>query len=95
MPTDTTSPIAHSPRGAAKAANLGLNAIYNAINEGAMPAKKHGTRTVILDSDLRAWLASLPSYQLRTQAARSPTQTPHVVEVKAGHQLEVSNDRTK
>ena len=64
-----TSPIAHSPRGAAKAANLGLNAIYDAINEGAMSAKKHGTRTVILDSDLRAWLASLPNYEPRTNAA--------------------------
>ena len=58
----------YSIKGATKATGLGRNAIYSAINSGALRAKKHGQRTLIIDSDLRAWLASLPNYVPAMQA---------------------------
>ena len=33
-----------------------------ALNSGALTGRKAGRRTLILDSDLLAWLAALPSY---------------------------------
>ncbi len=53
--------LAHTIEMAAKAATVGRTSIYEAINSGALKAKKIGRRTLILDEDLRAWLTSLPS----------------------------------
>ena len=54
--------VAHSPRSAAAAAHIGVNAIYNALNSGSLKAKKLGNRTIITDEDLRQFLVSLPDY---------------------------------
>jgi hypothetical protein len=81
MSTHTDAPtIAHSPRGAAKAVNQGVNSIYNAINDGDLPAKKNGTRTIILDSDLKEWLSSLPDYE------------PQIIDVKHDGSLPAGKD---
>ncbi|MEQ1768503.1 MAG: DNA-binding protein [Devosia sp.] len=42
--------------------------LYEAINSGALKARKNGKRTVILDGDLRAWLDNLPVYEPRKAA---------------------------
>jgi excisionase family DNA binding protein len=45
---------------AARTAGIGRTSIYEALSSGDLKARKLGRRTVILNSDLRAWLASLP-----------------------------------
>jgi hypothetical protein len=42
--------------------------LYEALNSGALKARKDGKRTLILDDDLRAWLQSLPAYEPRKVA---------------------------
>ena len=52
--------LAHTIEDAAKITTCGRTSIYQAIKEGGLKARKFGRRTIILDEDLRAWLASLP-----------------------------------
>ena len=40
--------------------------IYEAINAGALKAKKRGKRTIILADDARDYLDSLPNYEPQT-----------------------------
>jgi hypothetical protein len=49
---------------AAIRAGLGVWTIRAAINSRALIAKKAGRRTLILESDLRAWLDALPTYSV-------------------------------
>jgi excisionase family DNA binding protein len=56
----TATKIAHSIDGACEAADLGRTSVYEAIRAGELRARKLGRRTIIMDEDLRAWLASLP-----------------------------------
>jgi excisionase family DNA binding protein len=51
---------AHSVEDAARIASSGRTTVYEEINAGRLKARKVGRRTLILDEDLRAWLASLP-----------------------------------
>lgn len=41
---------------------IGQTKIYEAINEGLLPAKKYGRRTLILQSDLESFLRNLENY---------------------------------
>jgi hypothetical protein len=59
----------YSIQEAMTAANAGRTSIYQAINEGALVARKRGRRTVILASDLQLWLE-----QLRPITPRAITQ---------------------
>jgi hypothetical protein len=54
------APLAHSPRDAAKAANIGLTKLHSEIKIGRLKARKIGSRTIILHEDLRAYLRELP-----------------------------------
>jgi excisionase family DNA binding protein len=40
--------------------NIGRDSVYRAINEGKLPAKKLGKRTLIVAADLEKFLKSLP-----------------------------------
>jgi excisionase family DNA binding protein len=53
--------LAYSVEEAAKRASVGRTIIYSAIKMGYLKARKVGRRTVVLDGDLRDWLASLPA----------------------------------
>lgn len=53
-------PIARGPNDSARVAGCGRTKIFEAIAEGKLKARKLGRKTLILDDDLRAWLASLP-----------------------------------
>jgi excisionase family DNA binding protein len=44
------------------ATGLGRTKLYETINKGLLPAKKHGKRTIILKSDLEEFLSNLESY---------------------------------
>jgi excisionase family DNA binding protein len=57
-------PIGLSIIEAARTASVGRNSIYEALASGKLKARKMGRRTIILDGDLRAWLASLPALDL-------------------------------
>lgn len=48
---------------------VGRTALYEDIGKGALRAVKRGRRTLILDEDGRAYLASLPQLQTTSQAA--------------------------
>jgi hypothetical protein len=48
-----------SPEKASALTGIGLS-IREAISGGALKAKKHGRRTIILPDDLRGWLTTLP-----------------------------------
>ena len=60
---ETTMPprFAYSIREVSDVAPIGRTAIYEAINRGKLRAVKLGRRTLILDGDLRKFLASLPA----------------------------------
>jgi len=54
-------PLAHDVGTVVRITSFGRTSVYAAIKEGALKARKFGRRTVILDEDLRAWLAALPA----------------------------------
>jgi excisionase family DNA binding protein len=47
---------------------LGRDAIYDAIRSGQLVARKFGRRTLIIDTDLERFLASLPKVGARQAA---------------------------
>jgi excisionase family DNA binding protein len=52
--------IAFTIKEAARASGLSRSMLYVAIGDGALRARKCGARTLILDTDLRRFLRSLP-----------------------------------
>ncbi len=53
--------LAHSIDESCAIAGVGRSFIYAAIAAGDLTARKAGRRTLILRSDLEAWLAGLPT----------------------------------
>jgi excisionase family DNA binding protein len=49
-----------SPEEASALTGIGLTSIRQAVASHALPARKHGRRTIILPDDLTAWLKALP-----------------------------------
>jgi excisionase family DNA binding protein len=62
------TPLGRSIIDAGLKAGVGRSTIYTAINSGALRARKLGRRTVILDTDLAAWLDAAPSYKVGGQS---------------------------
>ena len=58
----------YSPPDAAEAAGVGTTTIYIAVRNKELPAKKRGSRTIILATDLKRWLDALPSAHLSPEA---------------------------
>jgi hypothetical protein len=54
--------LAHSVEAAAYAAGVSGQEMYNKLNAGKIRGIKWGKRTLILDSELRRYLESLPAY---------------------------------
>lgn len=48
--------------GACKAIGIGRTKLYKEINNGNLAAKKCGKRTIILKSDIEAYLSGLSNY---------------------------------
>jgi hypothetical protein len=59
-PKRKLSPLAYGVAEAAEVSHRGKTRIKRAISTGDLPAKKDGKSTIVLDLDLREWLASLP-----------------------------------
>ncbi len=55
-------PLAMSVEAFSAAADIGKTGVYEAMNSGALPAKKWRGRTLILITDAVAFLQSLPEY---------------------------------
>jgi excisionase family DNA binding protein len=68
------SNIAFSIRDACKASAMGRSSIYKLIKSGELRARKHGTRTLILASDLQRWLNKLPDMSPPSKKRSSPKQ---------------------
>jgi excisionase family DNA binding protein len=62
----TSSALAHSVLQACAIARSGRTTLYQAIRSGALRAVKRGRRTLILDDDLRRWVQSLPSIEVKS-----------------------------
>jgi len=60
MNSSPNDKIAYSVKEASTIANVGRSTLYLAINDGALPIKKFGRRTLILHEDLVTWLKGLP-----------------------------------
>jgi excisionase family DNA binding protein len=52
--------LAHSISDVTNITGVGRSFIYEEIKEGRLRIRKAGRRSLIFDSDLKAWLASLP-----------------------------------
>jgi excisionase family DNA binding protein len=52
--------LSMSPEEASALTGIGLTSIRQAAASGELKARKHGTRTVILQEDLKDWLQALP-----------------------------------
>jgi excisionase family DNA binding protein len=52
-----TSPLAHSVPDAARRIGISRSGLYILIERGEIPIAKVGNRTLVLDDDLRAYLA--------------------------------------
>jgi excisionase family DNA binding protein len=52
--------LAYTIREACEVSGIGRTSLYELLKTGTLRARKHGKRTLILDSELRNWLASLP-----------------------------------
>ena len=61
---DKVTKMAFSIDEAAMRAGLGRDAIYSAVREGKLEAKKMGRRTLVTADALRRYLDNLPSLQL-------------------------------
>lgn len=59
-------PIAHSPKEAKRILGCGLTFLYSEIAAGRIEARKAGRKTLIPADSLRAYLAALPSADIRT-----------------------------
>jgi len=56
----TTGRLAYSISEICALTGLGRDAVYTAIRDGCLAARKVGKRTLVLDSDLHEFLAGLP-----------------------------------
>jgi excisionase family DNA binding protein len=61
-------PIALTIGEAVAVSRTSRTAIYAALKRGELQARKRGKRTLILASDLRAWLENLPRLETRPAA---------------------------
>ena len=60
--TDEFGKVAVSIKDAVRVSGIGRSKLYEVMKSGELPARKLGTRTIILFDDLMAYLDGLPPY---------------------------------
>jgi excisionase family DNA binding protein len=60
-----STPLAYSIAEACAVARAGRTALYEAIRDGALLARKRGRKTLILPDDLRRWVEGHPALDPR------------------------------
>lgn len=73
-PSSAESKVAFTIKEAVRASGLSRSLLYVAISRGALKARKCGARTLILDTDLRRFLRSLPHAQRSRKIPRSSNE---------------------
>ena len=71
-PEEVQRKIAYTIKEAVRASGLSRSMLYVAIRSGALPVRKCGARTLVLDPDLRRFLRGLP--HLQNKAPEPPSQ---------------------
>jgi excisionase family DNA binding protein len=74
MPRSLCDLLALTAREASVAGNVRRARIDTAIRDGALPTHKIGPRTLILRSDLEAWIKSHPAALRKLQPNSAPTE---------------------
>ena len=74
MTSQTPTQLAYSIEQLCDLSSLGRTVIYEAIKSGALVARKHGKRTIILHPDAVSFLGALPSSM--DVACERPGQSP-------------------
>jgi excisionase family DNA binding protein len=69
-------PIAYTVSEACEVARIGRTSLYDAIKSGQLRAVKRGRRTLVLTTDLQAWIVSLPSIALSLPRPQGPMNAP-------------------
>lgn len=70
MPSNTPdAPIARGPAAQAKRLGIGRSTLYRLMSQGKLPARKIGSRTLILDADADALLAGAPAFRHRSASS--------------------------
>lgn len=65
--TEATSPISYTLKEVCAKTKCGKTKLYEHINSGELKAKKWGSRTLVLASDLDAFLSNLEDYPVKAE----------------------------
>jgi hypothetical protein len=61
--SNSTAPLLHRPKAAAKRIGMGETKFWSKINSGEIEARYDGAALVITDDELRRYAATLPIYK--------------------------------
>ena len=73
-----SSVLAYTVEQACEVAGIGRTSLYVLIKTGQLRARKHGSKTLILASDLREWLENLPELVPSRRRSTRSHQTSEV-----------------
>ena len=83
MRIEAPTPLAYSPREAAKLCGVGLTKLYSEISNGRLRRLKAGRRSLITAAAIEAWLALLEAEQ-RAGGAKEPNRRTDILPARRG-----------